>query len=167
MSEESEANKTSQASAPASSNAARYAQVRRDNEIKAREDLDSRLPAQAFRPEISARGDFNPSTKTMIAALFFLDPSITVEDTFAVNIPRSKYDQHRRDNEITIRGRLESIIPASLFCLEGLDRVNLSYTAKVIIAAHHRVGEVLGELPRGRDDAGYSSSILSDPNNVS
>lgn len=135
------------------SRAAIDAQLRRDNEAEAREVLDNRLPAEAFRPEFSTCGEFNLPTKTLLAALFFLSPHANIEQAQKLASTTVEYKQRRRDNEISVREQLESVIPARLFTTNITDRSDFNKTTKVLIAADHCVKEVLKE----REDAESSS----------
>lgn len=136
------------------SRAAIYAQRRRDNEAEAREELGKQLPAQAFRPEFSTRGEFNLTTKTLLATLLFLDPNATIHDVSKLDPSTVEYNQHRRANETSIRDRVEAMIPDRILTPDITSRSDFNKTTKVMIGACLRVKEALEE----REDAAESSS---------
>lgn len=143
--------------------AAIYAQGRRDKEAETREQLAKRLPAEAFRPDINSRGDFNITTKTLLATLLFLDPYATIPDVPNIHSSSAEYNQQRRTNETTIRDCLESTLPKRLFTPNVTDRGDLNNTTKVMVAAGCRVEEVLRERISGET----STSTLSEAQDVS
>lgn len=153
----------SQARVGSLSRAAIHAQKRRDNEVEAREVLCKRLPEEAFRPEYSTRGEFNLTTKTLLATLHFLDPHVNIPEVTRLDTSAAEYNRHRRANETSIRDCLESVIPTSLFTSEITERSDFNKTTKVMIAAYGRVQEVLLE----REEAQPTTSFSPEPENVS
>lgn len=145
------------------SRAALYAQQRRDNEAEAREELDKRLPADAFRSDFKTNGDFNLTTKTLLAALIFINPTANTRTSAQSHANSAEYGQYRRANETTIRERLEAVIPQRLLTAAIVSRSDFNRTTKVMISASLRVKELLHER-RGTDPR---SSSLSQLENVS
>lgn len=133
------------------SRAAIYAQQRRDNEAEAREELGKQLPPDAFRPDFEG-GDFNLSTKTLLAALVFLDPTANTRGVPKNHSTSPAYGPHRRNNEKAIRDRLGDIIPKKLFTTDITGRSDFNQTTKVMIAASLRVKELLREPEEGDYD---------------
>lgn len=52
--------------------AARHAQLRRDHENAAREDLESLIPSQYFSAEIMGNSNYNKTTKVLMAMTSYL-----------------------------------------------------------------------------------------------
>lgn len=123
--------------------AAMYAQQRRDNEAEARDELDKQLPADAFRPNFKTNGDFNLTTKTLLAALVFIDPTADTRASAKPHTNSVEYNQYRRANETTIRERLEATIPQRLLPTAITDRSDFNQTTKVMIGASLRIKELL------------------------
>lgn len=152
-----------QRSGGSTTRAAMYAQQRRDNEAEAREELDKRLPADAFRSDFKTNGDFNLSTKTLLAALVFVDPTADTRSSAKSHTNSVEYKQYRRANETTIRERLEALIPQRLLTTAITSRSDFNQTTKVMIGASLRVKELL----HGRQGADSGNSTLSQLENVS
>lgn len=143
------------------SRAAVYAQERRDNEVEAREELNKRLPKDAFLSAISLRGDFNITTKTLLATLRFLDPSYQVPDLVPRNGPDTlEYNQLRRNNEASIRDKLKALVPENFFTTEITSRSDFNPTTKVMIAASLHVKEVLEEAESTESPSTNSTKTL-------
>lgn len=147
-----------------STRAAVYAQMRRDNEAEAREELTKQLPEDIFQSDFSTCGDFNLTTKTLIATLRFFDPKAVIPHPVSTcGISSAQYNQLRRTNEVTIRDKLQALVPQNFFVPEVMDRSDFNPTTKIMIVASFHIKELLQE----REDAEISTSTLSDPHDVS
>lgn len=114
-----------------------YAQIRRDNENEAREELERRLPEPSL--ELRSRGDLTKPAKAMIAAILYFDPGTEVGKPVSrrdFGDGRSKeYAKLRRNNEVEAREALNRIIPNGLKKDLYMERADFNQTTKVIIAA--------------------------------
>lgn len=114
-----------------------YAQVRRDNETEAKEELESRLPD--LSSDLRKRGDLTQAAKVMVAALQYFAPNTEIAEPVSrrdFGGSRSKeYAKLRRDNETEAREALAGVIPKRFRRDPDLDRNDFNQTTKVVMAA--------------------------------
>ncbi|KAK5076422.1 hypothetical protein LTR64_006098 [Lithohypha guttulata] len=125
--------------------AAIYAQERRDNEIQAREELQTRLVPSPLTDIVEARGDFNLTTKILGVALLQIDPSAHLPQHVLppeYSTRSREYNQLRRLNENDVRRAIKHKIPAHILQEDFMQQSNFNQTTKVIVA----IAKYLDEL---------------------
>lgn len=134
------------------SRAAVYSQIRRNNELEARELLEKRL-AEAGRSIDAAferRGDFNLTTKLLITTLLHFDPSARIPSLTSTPANSPEYNQLRRTNERAVCDRLREKIPGHIVEQPFMTLSNFNPTTKIVVAAAKYLDEV---------EAGRTSSL--------
>jgi len=134
------------------SRAAVYSQIRRDNELEARELLGKRL-AEAGRgidAAVERRGDFNLTTKLLVTTLLHFDPSARIPSLAFTPANSLEYNQLRRTNERAVCNRLRETIPGHIVEQPFMPFSNFNPTTKIVVAAAKYLDEV---------EAGRTSSL--------
>jgi len=121
------------------SRAAVYAQLRRDNEIEARELLRNQLKENGIRinATLEGRGDLNFTTKVLVTALLHFDPNAPIPTSFdrkACSTNSAEYNQLRRTNERDVCESLRKKIPEHILKQDFMHLSNLNPTTKIVVA---------------------------------
>lgn len=117
--------------------AAVYSQIRRDNEIEARELLQNRLTeaGRSIDATFETRGDFNLTTKVLAITLLHFDPDALIPTLTSIPTSSLEYNQLRRANERQICNRLREKIPRHILEQPFMTFSNFNPTTRIIVAA--------------------------------
>jgi len=128
--------------------AAVYSQIRRDNEVEARELLHDRLTeaGRSIGATFETRGDFNLTTKVLAMALLHFDPDAQISTLTSIPTSSLEYNQLRRANEREICNRLRQKIPGRILEQPFMTFSNFNPTTKIVVAA----AKYLDEFEAGR-----------------
>ncbi|KAK5089626.1 hypothetical protein LTR24_005994 [Lithohypha guttulata] len=128
--------------------AAVYSQIRRDNEVEARELLHDRLTeaGRSIGATFETRGDFNLTTKVLAMALLHFDPDAQISTLTSIPTSSLEYNQLRRANERETCNRLRQKIPGRILEQPFMTFSNFNPTTKIVVAA----AKYLDEFEAGR-----------------
>ena len=117
------------------SDSAIYAQARRENEKEACEELKKRVPYDKHVSHLASRGDLTQTTKILVVALLEVDKTAIIPtQTERGNYTSASYNLLRRNNEKTVCGKLEALIPKDILSQDFMRQGNLNPTTKIAVA---------------------------------